>query len=276
VPPNATDKAAKEPTPPEETSTNEDQMAVESPVEDLQVVSSLPNEQNFMDWSCVDVIESPRLSALFGALIIDEYGLSDDILNLELVSNSLEYVDISGTDLIDLYTGSDWVIIEEDPSTNEYSLARIITPTNASRMVKILKPCTQPTLLFEPDPFPTSFNHLFDVFRLFSSNISSLPKMSKSKCLIKFRKLGQLQNMEINNLINRMGAIAFDLYESEDYATAESWYRRIVTAKQRINGTNQSKPYWLVFKFLTVCIIKADMARLNNYIKTYMRRLSGS
>jgi len=229
-----------------------------------------------MDWSCVDVIESPRLSALFGALIIDEYGLSDDILNLELVSNSLEYVDISGTDLIDLYTGSDWVIIEEDPSTNEYSLARIITPTNASRMVKILKPCTQPTLLFEPDPFPTSFNHLFDVFRLFSSNISSLPKMSKSKCLIKFRKLGQLQNMEINNLINRMGAIAFDLYESEDYATAESWYRRIVTAKQRINGTNQSKPYWLVFKFLTVCIIKADMARLNNYIKTYMRRLSGS
>jgi hypothetical protein len=158
--PEATNEAAKEPTL-EDTSDNENRSTIEAPVENLEPVSGRRSEQNSFDWSCVDVVGSPRLTKLIGALTIEEYGLSDGIPSLDLDSNGLEDVDISGMDLIDLCTGSDWGVGGEDPSTNVSRLARITTPANTSRIVKLLEAWTQPSLQSELYPFPTSSNSRF-------------------------------------------------------------------------------------------------------------------
>jgi tetratricopeptide (TPR) repeat protein len=276
--PEATNEATKEPTP-EEISDNENRRAVETPVEDLEVVSNLRNEQYSFNWSCVDVVGSPRLTRLIGALTIEEYGLSDDISSLDLASNSLQEVNISGIDLMDLCTGSDCDVDEEAPSTNVSRLARITTPANPSRIVKLLEAWTQPSLQFELYPFPTSSSKSrYDVPQYFSSHIS-LPRMSKSECLIKFRKLRQLKDVEISNLIDRMGIIASDLYNSRDYATAETWYRRIVTAKQRIKWHKPEQTLWACVH-IPDCVLRqgrySEVQQLHKDLHTKIEQILGS
>jgi hypothetical protein len=217
-------------------------MAVDAPAEDLEVLSGIRNEQDSFDWSCVDVVGSPGLTRLIGALTIEECELSD-IPTLDLASTSLQDVDVSRMDLMDLCTGSDCDVDEEDASTNISHRARITTPANTSRIAKLLEPLTQPSLQFELYPFPTSAKSSFDFRRYFSSH-DPLPKMSESECLIKFRKLRQLRDVGISNLVDRMGTIACKLYNSGDFATAEIWYRRIVTAKQRIKWHKPEQTLW--------------------------------
>jgi tetratricopeptide (TPR) repeat protein len=274
--PEATNEAAKEPTP-REFSGNEDRNAVEVPVEDLEAVSNHRNEQHSFDWGCVDIVGSPRLTRLIGALTIEEYGLSDGIPILDLASNSLEDVNISGIDLMDLCTGSDRDIDEEDLSTNVSRLAKNTPPV--TRIVQLLEAWTQPSLQFELNPFSTSSSKInFDFSRYFSSHVS-LPKMSESECLLKFRKLRQLQDVEISNLVDRMGTIACDLYYSRDYAAAESWYRRIVTAKQRIRW---HKPEQTLLACVQVpkCVILqgrySEVQQLHKDLHTKIERILGS
>jgi tetratricopeptide (TPR) repeat protein len=238
--PEAIEETARKPTP-EETSSNENQIVFAVPVEDPEVVSRLRNEHSF-DWRCVDVVGSPGLTRLVGALTIEEYGLSDDIPNLDLASNSLGDVDIAGMDLMDLC--SDWDVDEEDPPANESHLVKSKGLTDTSRLIKLLQTWTQSSLQFELFPFPTSSNTIFDPSRIFFSNNSSFSNMSESECLIKFRKLRQLQDEEISNLVNRMGVIASDLFNARAYATAEIWYRRTVAAKQKIKWHKPEQTLW--------------------------------
>jgi tetratricopeptide (TPR) repeat protein len=215
---------------------------------------------------------------LFGALTIEEYGLSGGIPSLGLTSNRLEDVNISGMDLMDLCTRSDWHADEEDPSTNVSHLTRIAIPANTSRIVKLLEAWTQLSLRFEISPFTTSSNSGFYCRRYFSSD-TSLSKMSDSECLIKFRKLRQLQDVEISNLVDQMGTITGDLYNSRDCATAESWYRRIVTAKQRIKW---HKPEQTLFACVQIpdCVIiqgrYSEVQQLHKELHTNIEQILGS
>jgi hypothetical protein len=214
---------------------------------------------------------------LIGALTIEEYGLVDGIPGLDLAFNSLEDVDISGMDLMDLCTGSDWDADDEDLSTKVSRLAK--NTHSATRIVKLLEAWTQPTLQLELNSFSTSSPKSdFDFGRYFSSHVS-LPKLSESECLLKFRKLRQLQDVEISNLVDRMGTIACDLYYSRDYAAAESWYRRIVTAKQRIRW---HKPEQTLLACVQVpeCVLLqgryTEVQQLHKDLHTKIERILGS
>jgi tetratricopeptide (TPR) repeat protein len=276
--PEGTNEVAKEPTP-EDISDNENRKAVETPVEDLEFVSNFRNEGYSFDWSCVDVVGSPRLTRLIGALTIEEYGLSDGIPSLDLASDGLEEVNISGIDLMDLCTGSDCDVDEEDPSTNVSRLDRITTPANPSRIVKLLEAWTQPSLQFELYPFPTSSSKSYFDFRQFFSSHISLPKMSELECLIKFRKLRQLKDVEISNFVDRMGIIATGLYSSGDYAAAETWYRRIVTAKQRIKWHKPEQTLWACVH-IPDCVLRqgrySEVQQLHKDLHTKIEQILGS
>jgi tetratricopeptide (TPR) repeat protein len=274
-----TNEAAKEPKP-VEMSSKENLMTVEAPVQDLEVVSTIRNKQHSFNWSCVDVVGSPGLTRLIGALTIEEYGLSDDIPSLDLASNSVEDANISRMDLMELCTGSDWHADEEDPSTDVSSLARIAAPAKASPIVKLLEAWTQQSLQFELYPFPTTSNSPsnFDFSRLFSSQ-TPITKISESECLRKFQKLRQLQDVEISNLVDRMGTIAQKRYNSRDYATAESWYRRIVTAKQRIKCHKPEQTLWACVH-IPDCVLREGQCReaqqLHKDLDTRIEQILGS
>ncbi|KUJ06781.1 uncharacterized protein LY89DRAFT_396785 [Mollisia scopiformis] len=224
----ATMEAPKEPTT-ENTSVADNQSAPDNLIDDLEVVSSAHSEHYPFGQGCIDVIGSPRLTGLFGLLTIEEFG---GIPDLDLSSNNFEGVNMSDVDLMDLCNGSDSDVGEVLPE-NDSRLVNFTSPAKTSRLDKLLETWTQSGLQFELYPFPESSNRSFDT-RYFTSNTSALPKMSESECLTKFRKLRHLAVVEVSNLAGRMMTIAKGLYMSRDFASAERWYRRIVTAKQKI------------------------------------------
>jgi tetratricopeptide (TPR) repeat protein len=103
--------------------------------------------------------------------------------------------------------------------------------------------------------------------------------MSKSECLIKFRKLRQLQDVEICNLVDRMGTIACNLHNSRDYAAAESWCRRIVTAKQRIKW-HKPEQTLLACVIIPECVLLqgryGEVQQLHKDLHTKIERILGS
>jgi tetratricopeptide (TPR) repeat protein len=103
--------------------------------------------------------------------------------------------------------------------------------------------------------------------------------MSESECLIKFRKLRQLQDVEISDLANQMGTIACDLYDSGDYSAAESWYRRIVTAKQRIKWHKPEQTLWACVQ-IPNCVLHqgrySEVQQLHKDLHTKIERILDS
>jgi tetratricopeptide (TPR) repeat protein len=181
---------------------------------------------NALYWDSVDVVGSPRLTKLIGALTIEECNIPALDLNIDMP----ELGDISGKDLLDL--------CKRDDSTEEEKNAPTSQPWSASFSV-LMKPShmfekrTQHIWQYELYPFPTSPSpsHAGEFFR---SGISGRPKMSDLECRRKLRNLNHLTDAEVIHLVSVMEAEAVRLSDLGYWGGAETWFRRVVTAKQKV------------------------------------------
>jgi tetratricopeptide (TPR) repeat protein len=182
---------------------------------------------NAFDWNSVDVVGSPDLTKLIGALTIEEC----DIPTLHLDIDIPEVEDILKEDLLDLCKSGDSVEEERNVPTSQPWFSVLMKPSH------IFEKRTQHIWQYELYPFPTSPSpsHAGDIFY---SDISVRPKMSDLECRRKLRNLNHLTDAEVIHLVHVMEAKAEYLYVWAYYDSAETWFRRVVTAKQKVKWYN--------------------------------------
>ena len=195
---------------------------------------------NAFYWNSVDVVGSPRLTKLIGALTIEEC----DIPSLDLDINMHEVEDISGQDLLDLCKRNDSAEEERNAPTSQPRSARFSVLMKPSHM---FDKCTQHIWQYELYPFTTSPSPSH-AGEFFCSGISVQPKMSDLECRRKLRNLNYLTNAEVIHLVHDMEAEAVRLYSLGSWSGAETWFRRIVTAKQKVK-------WYQPHRILSACLI---------------------
>jgi tetratricopeptide (TPR) repeat protein len=225
---------------PTQTLNYEEQSEFDLQVQESQSVSVLHYNDNSFDWNYVDVIGSPGLTKLIGALTIEEC----DIPLLDLASDDLGTDDISGSDLMDLCGKCDSAQEGNTVSRRQSWSTRLSTWINTSQTFGDFEKSSHFGLQFELYPFPTSTSQCYVVHRHFFSGGSLKSKMSESECKIKFQKLKHMQDTEILHLVEAMGARAEELYDQECYDTAETWFRRVVRAKKLVNWYKPHQTLW--------------------------------
>jgi tetratricopeptide (TPR) repeat protein len=234
----------------------EEQSEFDLQVQESQSVSVLRYNDNSFDWNSVDVIGSPGLTKLIGALTIKEC----DIPLLDLASDNLCIDDISGSNLMDLYSRCDSAQEENVISRRHSWLTRLSTSMKTSQTSGDFEKLLHFGLQFELYPFPTSSRQSYVVRRRFFSSGSLKSKMSESECKIKLQKLKHMQDTEIIHLVEAMGARAEKLYYQARYDTAETWFRRVVRAKKLVNWYKPDQTLW-------ACLHVADCLQFQSRYK---------
>jgi tetratricopeptide (TPR) repeat protein len=201
----------------------------------------------------VDVIGSPGLTKLIGALTIEEC----DIPLLDLASDDLGTDDISASDLMDLCGRCDSAQEGNIISRMESWSTRLSTSMKASQTFKDFKKSSHFSLQFELYPFPISSSQPYVVQQQYFSSGSLKSMMSESECKIKLQKLKHMQDTEIIHLVEAMGAIAEELYNHDCYDTAETWFRRVVRAKKLAKWYKPHQTLWACLR-VAKCVERQD------------------
>jgi tetratricopeptide (TPR) repeat protein len=212
---------------------------------------SMPIDQQstFNPWLLVDVVGSPRLTKLIGALTID---LCEDIPSLDL---SAPYSDESDDDKDSMDLDGICSSMLYRKAHNQQSPAKTTSHSVSYRNTSLssyFSNRTQrrmPGPLDELYPFPKSAsprqlfrrprtNHLISGYAM---------KIKELECMKKFKTLKSMQPLEINELAEDMRSIAWRHYELEQFVLAESWWRRVVNSCLQIPGFQP-------FKVLQACL----------------------
>ncbi|KAN0110020.1 hypothetical protein V8E51_006407 [Hyaloscypha variabilis] len=230
------DSERREPT---QTSNYEEESEFDLQVQESQNVAIRYYIDNSFDWNSVDVIGSPRLTKLIGALTIEEC----DIPLLDLASDSQGAIDILRSDSMDLCGRSDSAREENITSRRESWSTKLST---------LIKTYQQSLfgLQFELYPFPISSNKPYNVNPPLFFGASHQPRISESECKIRLQKLKHMQDNEIIALVEAMGARAEELYDQRYHDAAEAWFRRVVRAKKLVSWY---KPHQTLWTCLHVC-----------------------
>jgi tetratricopeptide (TPR) repeat protein len=235
---------------PTQTPNYEEQSEFDLQVQESQSVSVLRYNDYSFDWNSVNVIGSPGLTKLIGALTIEEC----DIPLLDLAPDSLGADDISGSDLMDLCGGCDSAQEENIISRRQSWSTRLLIWIKTSQTFGDFEKSSHFGLQFELYPFHTSSSQPYVVHRpqYFSGGFLE-PKWSESEYKIKFQKLEHMQDTEIIHLVEAMGARAEELYDQRCYDTAETWFRRVVRGKKPVNWYKPHQTLWACLRVAT-CI----------------------
>jgi tetratricopeptide (TPR) repeat protein len=225
---------------PAQTSNHEEQREFDLQVQESQSTSVLRYNDNSFDWNSVDVIGSPGLTKLIGALTIEEC----DIPLLDLASDNLSTDDILGKDLLDLCGRCDSAQEENIISRRQSWSTRLSTSMKASQTFGDFEKSSHFGLQFELYPFPTPPSQPYVVRRQFFSSGSLKSMVSESECKMKLQTLKYMQDAEIIHLTKAMGARAEDLFNQGSYATAETWFRRVVRAKSFVKWYKPHQTLW--------------------------------
>jgi tetratricopeptide (TPR) repeat protein len=225
---------------PTQTPNHEEQSESDLQVQESQNVSVLRYNDNSFDWNSVDVIGSPGLTKLIGALTIEEC----DIPLLDLASGNLCTDDILGRDLMDLCGRCDSAQEENIISRRQSWSTKLSTSMKASQTFGDFEKSSHFGLQFELYPFPTSPSQPYVVHQQFFSSGPLKSKVSESECKMKLQKLKYMQDTEIIRLVEAMGARALELFDQGSYGTAETWFRRVVRAKSFVKWYKQHQTLW--------------------------------
>ncbi|KAH6713412.1 hypothetical protein BKA61DRAFT_675655 [Leptodontidium sp. MPI-SDFR-AT-0119] len=185
----------------------------------------------FNPWAMVDIIGSPQLTGLIGALAICEYDslsldLSPGAPNLEEAFESMEETDEPNAAKVVSCAITSTEIVSFGPSTGNKPFPAIP------------KWVTQNKPNVGISPFPTSTAHAQSPrYELFA--LKKPQRISESECKAKMRRLSKTNPADILTLVDDMWSIARRYYRQRDYGSAESWYRRIVTAKLHVRHLRQ-------------------------------------
>jgi tetratricopeptide (TPR) repeat protein len=242
--------------PPTQISKYGEQSEFNSQAQGSQTVSVLQYNDYSFDWNAVDVLGSPGLTKLIGALTIEEC----DIPFLDLSSNSLGTSDIVGSDLLDLCSRGDSAqgesIISRMQSWSKSSSSSI----DSSQTSEKLWNSTHFALHSELNPFPTSSSQSYGLNpRFFSSGLFK-STLSESECRNKLQRLKRMQDTELIHLTETMGAIAEDYYDQGYCETAETWFRRVVRAKQLVSWYKPHQTLWACLR-VAYCLELQDRYR---------------
>jgi tetratricopeptide (TPR) repeat protein len=210
---------------PEQTPQHNEQSGVFPHTEESEIVSFCSLD-NVFDWNSVDIVGSPGLTKLIGALTIEECDIS--ALDLDIDMPAVE--DISKKDLLDLCKSDSSAEEERNAPTRQPWSARFSVLMKPSHM---FEKRTQHILQYELYPFPTSPSpcHASEIF---CSGISARPKISDLECRRKLQNLNHLTDAEAIHLVHAMEAKADHLFYLGYWGGAETWFRRVVTAKQKV------------------------------------------
>jgi tetratricopeptide (TPR) repeat protein len=234
----------------------EEQSEFNSQVQGSQTVSVLQYNDYPFDWNCVDVLGSPGLTKLIGALTIEEC----EVPFLDLASDSLGTGDIVGSDLLDLCSRGDSgpgeSIVSRMHSWSKCSSSLI----NTSQTSEKLWISTNFALHSELNPFPTSSSQSYDLHPKFFRNGLLKSTLSESECKNKLQRLKRMQDTELIHLTETMGAIAEDYYDQGYCETAETWFRRVVRAKQLVSWYKPHQTLWACLR-VADCLERQDRYR---------------
>jgi tetratricopeptide (TPR) repeat protein len=222
----------------------------------MQCTSFLRYNDNSFDWNSVDVIGSPGLTKLIGALTIEEC----DIPLLDLTSDNLSTDDVLGRDLMDLCGGCDSAQEENIISRRQSWSTTLSTSMKASQTFGDFERSSPFGLQFELYPFPTSPSQPYVVHQWFFSSGSLKSKVSESECKMKLQKLKHMQDTEIIHLVEAMGARAVEFLDQDSYGTAETWFRRVVKAKSFVKWYKPHQTLWACLQVVE-CLLSQNRFR---------------
>jgi tetratricopeptide (TPR) repeat protein len=198
-------------------------------------------EQIFNPWLAVNVVGSPGLTGLIGALTID---CCENIPDLDLPAPYLE----EGEEICDLMD-PDQNACSDKVSKKAWKQRHPPKKTSPSSsftisnlptyILSMQRQSRMPSPLDELYPFPNSVPRR----RIFFENLRTDHLMSTSslqrkelECRAKFKALKSMKPSAIIDLVNDMRSIAWRHYELDQYPESERWWRRVVTSSLKVQG----------------------------------------
>jgi tetratricopeptide (TPR) repeat protein len=200
-------------------------------------------------WNSVDIVGSPLLTKLIGALTIEEC----NIPALDLDIDMPEVEDILKKDLLGLCKRVDSAEEESNaPTAKPWSTTFSVLQKPSRMFEKRTQHIWQHELY--PFPNPSSPSH---ASKALCSCISVQPKMSEIECKRKLRNLNNMTDAEVIHLVHLMQAESYRLLYSQNMGGAETWLRRVITAKQKVKWY---KPQQTLQDCLLViqCVLQQD------------------
>jgi len=225
--------------------------------------------QTFNPWLVVDVIGSPGLTGLIGALTVDCCNFIPDVdlsaANSEKVADACECMP-SDKDCIAVASKearNQQYLFKKTSSSVSFSISNVPTYIpSKERQYRI------PSPFDELRPFPKSVPRRTSVF---SENLktdhllsTSSLKMKELECRKKFKVLKTMERPAMIDLVNDMRSIAWRHYELDKYLQSEGWWRRIITVSLKIPGYGP-------FNILRACLWVVKNLQLQSRLKEALR-----
>ncbi|KAE9374920.1 hypothetical protein N431DRAFT_533883 [Stipitochalara longipes BDJ] len=222
----------------------------------------MDQEQTFNPWLAVDVVGSPGLTGLIGALTLD---CCESIPDLDL-SEPCSEVTQAEWDFVERGQESSTVIDQDPPRENQppktdcgpisTSVSALSTGFLHQRQHYMLGP------LSEVDPFPRVVlqkslfknprtDHLISAYSLRAKEI---------ECRARFKALDSMKRVDILKLVEDMRSLCWRQYELDQYDLAESWSRCVVTSTLKISDIHPTK-------VLYACLDVLDLLRVRGKFK---------
>ncbi|KAK0108066.1 hypothetical protein ONS95_002888 [Cadophora gregata] len=190
--------------------------------------SFLPVDRNSMPiniWESVNVIDSPRLTGLLGALSL--YECESFSLDRSLLGEGLDVDDALAE--MERCPASNSQDEENDPAN---STAVVGSDVHHHKHNPLIIPTwkfqDRPTAGLSPFAAPTAKT----MSRMYGFSSLDDLQLSEAKCMAKMRRWSKMAPVNILNLADSMAFIAKHYHFSRDYHSALLWYRRIIRMKR--------------------------------------------
>ena len=208
----------------------------------------IDQELTFNPWLVVDIIGSPGLTGLIGALTLD---LCEGIPSLDLSAESSEESE-DVCKLLNLDESCNSIATCEAQNqqplktvSRSVSFSIATLPTNYSEQNQRQMPGPLDELY--PFPRPAQPKKIFKNPRTDHLVSGYSLKMKELECRARFKVLKSMERSEIIKLVDEMRSIAWRHYEIDQFGPAETWWRRVVTCYLETPGYGP-------FKVLHACL----------------------
>jgi tetratricopeptide (TPR) repeat protein len=208
--------------------------------------------QIFNPWLVVDVIGSPDLTGLIGALTLD---LCEEIPDFDLSAPYSD--DLEGEfELRNAELDKGTIVSEEgdnlqnSPPFVPVDITALLTSFSRRSRYRI------PTPFDELYPFPQVAPKSVVFLELRTDHLMSSYALTEQeiKCRRKFKALKNMATQEIMDLVEDMRSIASRHYELDNYRCQEVWLRRVITSSLKI-------PWHQPLRILQFCLRIIDSLR---------------
>lgn len=201
---------------------------------------AVDHQSNYSPWDLVDVIGSPTLTGLIGALTIQEFEDCEDISFLDPSSPATEDDEDSCDPMMlcnfqnsTANQGADMPFFSVVGAWK----SRLSRSTQTRRASRVLDSSPHNEL----SPFPASRKILLDTTCRKYPFLSENLRMTVTECENNLLMLEKIHRNEIQRLVDSMWDIAVDAKYSGEWQKAERWWRHVVATNRKSQDTDHSK-----------------------------------